>query len=94
MSASSSVLEISFSSKSDAREPTYLEFIIMENEGMRVFLFCKKCETTVPVFSEKVARLHVTYNVISHIYQHLKKKDILRFGWELNLRPFRDNRML
>ena len=40
-SASSSVLEISFSSKSNAREATYLVFIIMENEGMRAFYFAK-----------------------------------------------------
>ena len=40
-SAFSSVLEISFSSKSNAREATYLVFIIMENEGMRAFYFAK-----------------------------------------------------
>ena len=91
-SASSPVLEISFSSKSNAREPTYLVFIIMENEGMRVFNFAKSVKRHI--FAEKVARLHVSYNVISQIYQQnspVIKKVILRFRWELNPRPSRDN---
>ena len=90
-SASSPVLEISFSSKSNAREPTHLVFIIMENEGMRVFNFAKSVKRHIYA----VARLHVTYNnVISHIYQQnspVIKKGILRFRWELNPRPSRDN---
>ena len=92
-SASSPVLEISFSSKSNAREPTYLVFIIMENEGMRVFNLAESVKRHI--FAENVARLHVTYNVISHIYQQnspVIKKAILRFRWELNPRPSRDNR--
>ena len=56
-SASSPVLEISFSSKSNAREPTYLVFIIMENEGINFVKSVKR-----HIFAEKVARLHITYN--------------------------------
>ena len=58
----------------------------MENEGMRVFIFAKSVKRHI--FAEKVARPHVTYNVISHIYQQnspgIKKS---RFAFQLGIEP-------
>ena len=89
-SPSSSVLEISFSSKSNAREPTYLVFIIMENEGMRAFYFVKSVKRHI--FAKKGALLHVTFNGsllytnrIRLSFKKTKKKWLFR--WELNPPP-------